>query len=1062
MVKIQKYLMENKKNSVRLYFFKMFVLGLSCFITTPSVAGDVFKQSTKEQVVASNIDLSYVQQQGKTITGVIVDNLGEPIIGATIIVVGDAGRGTVTDFDGKFTLSDVPENAMLEVSYVGMQTQTVSAAGISSLNITLAEDAEMLDELVVVGYGTMRKSDLTGAVSSVKATEALKNTPSANVSEALQGRMSGVSVVSAGNPADDMTIRIRGINSVSAETGPLVVIDGFIGGSLKSLNPGDIQSIEVLKDASATAVYGSRGANGVILVTTKSPEKEAITTSFNAFTNFKSVLRYPKSLTPGEFARLANDYGKEYFESMGQTAVTYYTPEQIGKFDSGVGGYDYVRNIFNDPAIAQNYDLSLSGKSDKISFLASARYEKTEGVIKRSEFDQFNWRLKLDVDMKKWVSAGLNFWGNYSQTEGPRMNQYEGLLITASNFANTVNPQDENGNYNNMFPIGGLGAYNPMGHIWEMKDESKTLSNQLQGYVQFNIMDGLTFRSQIGVTFNNSLNMDVNNEKSYYYFKNAHTQAASRSSSTLSWLNTNTLNYVKEFNKNHRINVSSVFEQSYRNNYWHRSESRNLSFVDQIGFNGLDYADIFNSSSYREIETLMSGLLRVNYVFMNRYMFTGSIRADGSSNMDKKWDYFPSLALAWDMKQEHFMETIGWLDQFKLRVGYGSVGNQSIEPYRIFSKMEAVQNADGSTSYTIGRPRAPFLKWERNDQFNVGLDLSAYNGKLTFGIDLYDKKSKDILLTVAQPAHTGWTELLKNAGAIRNRGVEVTVGANPTRGKTVDWQTNFTFTHNKGTFDLIPTPNKMQNQAGQYENQIFKMIEGEKLGTFWGYTYDGVWKTADMDKTVTTADGSTVTNQEYYGVQPGMARYKDVNGDGALNEADKGIIGNGQPAFNWGWSNTFVYKDFDFSLFLIGFHGFDIYNATKAISYGTINGAAVDVITPNPELLNRWTKDNENTDIPGFVRDLKPIRDFSSRFVEKGDFIKLKSVTLGYTLPKSTRDQLHFYDLRLYVSVQNPFHITKYSGLDPEAALGSPLTQGVDWGAYPNGRNYMIGINVSF
>lgn len=1003
-------------------------------------------------------------QEKITVSGSIVDNSNVPIIGASIIVQGTTD-GTITDMDGNFSIPNVPKNGTLKVSYVGYVNQIIAVNNQRKISIKLMENLQTLDEVVVVGYGVQRKSDLTGAVASVKATEILKNTPTTNISDALQGRMAGVSVVAGGDPSVESTIRIRGINSINAESGPLVVVDGFVGGNLKSLNPADIQSIEVLKDASATAVYGSRGANGVILVTTKTAGKDKVSVSMSSFTNIKTVLKYPDTLSPGEFARLANDYGKEYRASQNLAPTIYYTPEQIAEFDNGTKGYDYVKNMFNDPAISQNYELSISGKSNKTSFLASARYENTEGIIRNSNYQQFNWRLKLDTEIRSWLKTGLNFWGDYNNSVGPRMGQYEGLLIGASNYPNTVSPQDANGNYNNIFAIGGLAAYNPMGFINEMDMRVGILSNRLQAYADFTILEGLNFRTQIGVTFRNGLTQSMDNEKSYYFFKNAKTQASAKSSIDLGWLNTNILSYVKEFNKDNRINASAVFEQMSNNSYNHTSGSSYLAFSDLIGYNGLSWADAFQSTSNNEVTALLSGMFRINYTFKNRYMITTSIRADGSSNLDQKWDYFPSLALAWDMKKEAFLEDVNWLDQFKVRVGYGSVGNQSVAPYRIYSKMEPVRNPDGSTSYVIGRPKAPNLKWERNDQINTGIDFSILNGRITASMDYYNKLSTDILLDVAQPVHTGWPSLLLNAGSIRNTGVEFTFGAVVINNKDLKWNTDLTVSHNKGTFELIPTRNKMQKQAGLYENEIFKMIEGEKLGTFWGYQYEGVWKTSEMTEEVIGLDGKSLgkTNAALYGVVPGQAKYKDLNKDGLYNDADQGIIGNGQPMLNWGWNNSVSYKNFDFGLFIVGFHGFDIYNASRAISFGGITGQATDVVTPNPEFKNRWTPQNENTDIPGFVKEAKPLRGaYSDRFVEKGDFLKVKSITLGYNLSQKVCKTLSIDNFKIYGSVQNPFHITQYSGLDPEATLGQPLTQGVDWGAYPNGRNYIVGINLSF
>ena len=510
--------------------------------------------------------------QNLTVTGTVTDNLG-PVIGASIQVEGTS-NGCITDIDGNYTLPNVPANATLVFSYIGYQTQKIAVGGKTKIDVKLAEDSQLLQEVVVVGYGVQRKSDLTGAVASVKAADALKNTPTGNVSDALQGRMAGVSVLSgSGNPTEDNTIRVRGINSITAETGPLVVIDGFIGGSLQSLNPSDIQSIEVLKDASATAVYGSRGANGVILVTTKNPSQDKLTVSFNAFANIKTVAKYADNLSTYEYANLVNDYGKEYF---GYGDNHYYSAEQLAAFKSGKAGYDYSREIFRSPAVTQNYEMSIAGGGEKTTFLASLRYQNDEGIIKESSSQIYSWRLKVDTKIKKWLKAGMNIYGHYRETSTPRVNEYDGLIQQAMYFPSTIEPQDEDGNYNNSF-FEGSSTYNPMGHIWEADNANKTINNRIQGYVQFDIMDGLSFRSQLGVLLDNRLNTSVQNDKSYYAFKNSNlSQGQARSYWNTSWLNTNTLSYVKEFNANHRVNATAVFEQSYDNNFNHTGTAYGL------------------------------------------------------------------------------------------------------------------------------------------------------------------------------------------------------------------------------------------------------------------------------------------------------------------------------------------------------------------------------------------------------------------------------------------------------------------------------------------------------
>lgn len=1011
-------------------------------------------------------------QNTLSISGNVSDESGESIIGASVSVVGTT-NGSITDIDGNYTLSNVPANGTLKVSFLGYVTKTIAINNQRRIDIRLAEDFKALDEVVVVGYGVQRKSDLTGAVASVKANDALKTVPTSNITDALQGRISGVTILSgSGDPSSNNTIRVRGMNSVTGDQGPLIVIDGFIGGDIQALNPNDIQSIEVLKDASATAVYGSRGANGVLLVTTKNSTSEKVNVTFNTFLNWKKAPKYDDLLSPYEFAQLANAFGKEYNESQGKAAHVYYDDAELQAFKNG-GGFNYFDAVFNDPALQQNYELSMSSGGEKTSYLASLRYNKNEGTVKKNYSEMYNYRLKVDTKVNKWLSAGLNFYGSYARNSGPRLSQYYGILPATMYFPNTVEPYDEKGNYNNKFALSGGGSYNPLGYINENDKLNTTLTNYLQGYVDFKIMDGLSFRTQLGVTFSNSNNNETNNEKSYYYFANGRSNATAYSRNITSWLNTNTLNYTKEFNEDHRINATAVFEQSYSNAYWHQSEARNLSLSGQLGSNSLETGQTYVVSSERTISTLQSYLFRFNYVFKNKYMLTASVRGDGSSKLYDKWSWFPSAAVAWDIKQESFMKDASWLHQMKLRVGYGSVGNQAIPDYRVFSKMEASKT--GTLSFKEGRPMARYLKWERNDQTNIGLDLAFLNGRLTFTGDWYNKKTKDVLLEVEQPTHVGYSTLLKNAGGIRNRGVEFTIGADPITGRDWKWHTDVTLTHNKGVFTTIPTLTRNQSLSGSYENTIIRMVEGEKVASFWGVTYEGVWQQNDVDALFVDANGNKrigedaagnkyeMTNGNVYGAKAGNAKYRDVNKDGVINDSDAGIIGNGQPTFNWGWNNTITYKDFDLSLFIVGFHGFDIYNVTDAMGYkGVVGSAVYDEISPKKALLNRWTPENTSSNIPGFVHDSKPYSGYSTRFVEKGDFVKVKSITLGYNIPRQLCQKWRISSLRVYGSVQNPFTITSYDGLDPESTLGTPLTQGIDWGAYPNSRNVIVGLNFSF
>lgn len=425
--------------------------------------------------------------------GKVLDSTGESVIGASVLVKGTTS-GTITDIDGNFKLDNVPSNATLVVSYIGYQTQEIPVAGKKNFTVKLADDTQTLDEVVVVGYGVQRKSDLTGSVASVKGSDVIKSAPAADITSSLQGRLAGVSIVSSsGQPGSSSTIRVRGMNSIQADSGPLVVIDGFIGGSLSSLNPSDIASIEVLKDASATAIYGSRGANGVILVTTRNPEAGKVRVEYSGYVNFKTPYNLPDVMEPGDFARLANEYGAALRPANEDgTPYRFYSDEQIKAFDRGENVYDYVGNIFRDVAIENNHELSISGGSEKTKFLFSGSYNNNQGTAKSSSADTYNYRLKVDTEIKPWLKFGANLWGNYSKSQGPRFSQYRGVLIESLIFPNTILPKDENGKYNNANLTGP--QYNPMGHIWEIDSNGYRYTSRIQGYADVTILKGLTFR----------------------------------------------------------------------------------------------------------------------------------------------------------------------------------------------------------------------------------------------------------------------------------------------------------------------------------------------------------------------------------------------------------------------------------------------------------------------------------------------------------------------------------------------------------------------------------------
>ena len=980
--------------------------------------------------------------QNISVSGTVLDVHSEPIIGASVVLEGGTTVGTITDFDGNFTLPNVPTNGKLSISYIGYRTQEVSVNGRTSINITLEEDSKQLDEVVVVGYGVQRKSDLTGSVSSVKADDALKTMPTSNVTDALQGRMAGVSIVSSsGQPGSGSTIRVRGVNSISGDGGPLVVIDGFIGGDLSALNPSDIESIEVLKDASATAVYGSRGANGVLLVTTKRAQKGTTRVTYSGYVNLKTPGKLPTQLSAADNARLQNSYMEEVYGIPPYTVGRYFTSDEIAAFENGEGGFDYLDGTFRN-AVEQMHEISVSGSSEKTQYLVSASFNLDEGIVNNSEGTRANYRAKVDTEIRSWWKAGATLWGFYRKNSGPNFGQNLNVLNRALMFPRFLDMKDEEGNYNDLSR-----EPNPMRKINEVVSDGYTYNSYFQAYTDFNIYKGLTFRSSISFNLGNTNSQSANTAESYpaHPSQSGYTSATVNNSNSYGFLNTNVLSYVNEFNEKHRINATAVFEQSYNTTYTNGITVRDL-FDDNIHFNNIGLAQTVNTpTSNRTKTTMMSFMGRVNYVLLNRYMITASYRYDGSSRLAKgnQWYGFPSVAVAWDAQKEKFLYGIDWLSQAKLRFGYGVTGNQAVPAYSAYSQISQSVDSKGNISLSGTRRANPNLKWESTTQYNVGLDLVFKNNRFTASIDAYNKLSKDVILEVTLPATTGFTNELVNAATIRNRGIEVTLGADVIDNRNFRWHTDVILSHNEGVIKRIDGTKMFMELSGNFENTAYRYIVGEKIGTMWGYINDGIWGTEDIHLAPA-------------GTNVGDYKYVDLDGDGQITpDKDRTIIGNGQPTFNWGWTNTFSFFNFDFSVFLTGFHGFDIYNNNDWLT-------VIDSrVSANPDWLNRWTPANQNTDIPSF-QGKSSDKGVSSRHVEKGNFIKVKTLTVGYNFKFPWMQKATIHNLRVFASAQNPFILTKYSGIDPEVTLKNTLTPGADWGYYPNGRNFIFGMNITF
>lgn len=988
-------------------------------------------------------------QSRKQITGSVQDVQGNPLIGVSILETGTS-NGTITDMNGTYSLNISSTNATLRFSYIGYEEQLIKIQGRNVINVKMNEETSNLDEVVVVGYGVQRKSDLTGAISSINAAETLKKMPAAQVADLLQGRIAGLSIVnSSGAAGAAPTLRVRGVNSIKADGGPLVVIDGFPGGNLSAINPADIKSIEVLKAASSTAIYGSRGANGVILITTKSPKEGKLSVDYNGYVVAGTPADKPSIMPVNEFARMANDWNQAYY------GKDLYTERQITNFTNGYDTYDYMGNIINDYAISHSHDISIKGGNDKMSFLFSTQYIHNKGIAGHSTNDRWNYRLKVDANITKKLKFGANFYGMINSAAGNNFSGQYSLLTLAQQFPQTVLPYDKEGNLT-QGTIDNTGIYNPIGFIDEQKrnnNEDMTFNNWLQAYISYEIIPGLTFRNEQQINIGNRFYGTTSSKQSMNGFLKGKSLATYYDANSWGWRMTNTLNYTKELNKNNRINATIGVEESLSRSYIMRQTAEGLT-SESIGWKNMMLAE---TSKLEDNEvsktTAISYFGRINYVLMNRYMATVTFRRDGSSllSYDHRWDNFPSFSLAWNLKEESFLKNINSLDQLKLRYGYGVSGNQAVAAYSAYTQYDATIG-NGQIAYTLV-PGNPILKWEKTHQHNYGVDAAFLNGRISFTFDYYDKKTKDAINTVVLPADTGLSSGLRNAAEISNKGFEITLGITPITAKDFYWKADISLAHNKAKIEKLGDIDSDFMEIGTgWGNSFYRYFVGEPIGAIYGLQSTGVWSTEEYNN----PDIKKPTSPT---VRPGSYKYVDQNDSGTIDADDYVIIGNGQPKFNWGMNNSFTYKNFDLNIFLIGFHGFDIYNYPRA--------RLTSSLSPFPELAERWIAGkNENAIIAGFGKDRDAITSpetvASSTFIEKGDFVKLKSITLGYNFSKGLLSKINLSAARVYFSIKNVCTITKYSGNDPELSISNPLRPGLDMGTYPSQREYLLGLNVSF
>lgn len=1026
-------------------------------------------------------------QTGNEITGKVVDALGE-LPGVTVVVKGSS-NGTTTDLNGEFLLKNVKPNDVIQFSFIGYKTQTIKVGNQKKFNITMTEDAQTLEEvqIVAVGYGDVRRRDLTGSIGSADMKDLVK-TPVSNIAENLGGRIAGVQVSSSdGGPGDNFDIVIRGAGSLTGSTAPLYVIDGFPSetSGLSSLNPNDIESIDILKDASATAIYGARGANGVVIVTTKKGGAGKPTITYNGSLKISNVKNTPEMMDGYEFVLLQQE-----IMGNGEDFKNNYITDLYPSIDDYLHApsYDWQDYIYRT-ALSHSHHVSMTGGQGDLKYTTSLSFDDTQGVIINSGVKRYQGRVNLSQKINDKLK--IDFTGNYASNvqDGPTVSTSTTAMSTAYMYSVwSFRPVSPTGSdlLNQMYDEGVNMSedyrFNPVKSAQNEYRHKTTNNLQFNVGVEYELLKNLKLKVTAGYVardykneeFNNSQTRTGNSHPSNTQSKGIN--AYLYQSEDRSYLNENTLSY--QLNKKaHSFNALLGMSVQKNTSYIHSIRTEQIS-NESFGMAGLDKGSNPVVSSSKGENKLMSYFGRINYNYDSRYYVTATMRADGSSKFAKgnRWGYFPSGSLAWAFQRESFVsENLDWLSNGKLRFSYGQTGNNRIGNYDYMAHLitndnvyKYPWNGEFTKGYVLSSMYNEKLKWETTEQLDFGLDLGFLDGRINLNMDYYIKTTKDLLLDADISASSGFSTATLNVGKLRNSGFELTLETTNIKTKDFTWTSNFNIAFNKNEIIALNSGQPYMTSYISWDNK-YKTVPayiskvGESAGKMYGFVYEGTYKYEDFDKT-TGANGEDVyTLKEgipYYtaGTQPGDPKYKDLDGNGEINEKDKTTIGNGQPKHIGGFSNNFVWKNFDLNIFFQWSYGNDILNANRLVFENPSSKQNTNMFA---SYINRWTPENPTSNMPR--ARAQGSSEYSSLYVENGSYLKLKNISLGYNFDAKLLKPLHISNARVYVSAENIATITGYSGSDPEVSTrNSPLTPGFDWSAYPRSLNVSFGLNVTF
>jgi len=1024
--------------------------------------------------------------QERTVTGVVTSGTdGEALIGVSVQVKERPQVGTITDFEGRYSLQ-ARSNETIVFSYIGFKSQEVKASK-TVVNVELEEDSEILDEVVVVGYGTMKRSDLTGSVVSVGEDE-IKQSIVTSLDQALQSKAAGVSVTqNSGTPGGGISVSIRGINSLNGNE-PLYVIDGVaISGNndsnssvLSSINPSDVVSMEILKDASATAIYGSRASNGVVLITTKQGQAGKTRITYEGYYGLQQL---PKKLGVMNLREYAE------YQNLRAEVIGFGERAEFADISLLGEGTDWQGEIFQNASM-HNHQLNISGGNDNVKYSLSAGYLQQEGIAIGSDFERFSARVNMDNKITKWLSTGLR--ASVAQTTQNNTIDSGNIIRTAIEQLPDTPARNPDGSWGaqaeNMY-----GTYfsNPVAEALMRENYNRGLQMYVDFFADVTLWKGLVFRAEYAGNYyySNTYQYTPSYDYGHYVQSSTGSRGANNGSN---WTLKTYLTYNGTFGK-HNISVMAGHE-AQENSYETLYASRDNYLFNTIHELNMGDSSTAKNSSGRGSSAIESYYGRLNYGYDDRYLATFTVRGDGSSSFGpaNRWGVFPSMALAWKINNEKFLKDVKWLNNLKLRLGWGLVGNQSASSYAYGVTMASAASIWGTGFYAGNYPNDK-LKWEETKAWNAGIDLNLFDNRVEFIFDTYLKNTDNLLMQASLPSYvTGiinspWV----NAGAMENKGAEFTLNTVNISKKDFTWRTGITISFNKNKITKLYTETAGLSGTIDGAQTLTYSTVGQPVGQYYGYKVIGMFK-EESDFYQRDADGNFLLDKNGNRLPVALPEnqhiakdevwvgdyiFEDLNGDGVIDEQDRTYLGNPEPKFSYGFNNTFTYKGFDMNIFINGVYGNKLVNLFRKDFTNPMRNsnllkeatgiAHVELIDPAQpeEIWNVHVSNPESATVQRLnTADGNDNNRMSSRFVEDGSYLRIKNISLGYTFPQKWTRKWHIENLRVYMNIQNAFTFTKYKGYDPEVGAYNynVLLRGVDYARYPSQRIYTVGLNLSF